>query len=53
MKYGARKKLFNRKYARAFSSVMRSGSASSRARLSYYGKSHMSRYGRWHRNLFS
>ena len=47
MKYGARKRLFNRKYARAYSNLMRNPSSSSRARFNYYAKSHLSRYGRW------
>ena len=51
MSYKSRKKSFNRKYARAYSSFIRNPSSSSRARFGYYAKSHLSRYG--NRSIFS
>lgn len=43
--YKARKKSFNRKYARAFSSYLRNPSRSASARFCYYADSHLARYG--------
>lgn len=49
--YKARKKSFNRKYARAFSSFKSRPSSSARARFEYYANSHLARYGK--RSIFS
>ena len=49
--YKARKKSFNRKYARAFSSYLRKPSRSASARYCYYADSHLSRYSK--RSIFS
>ena len=54
MSYKARKKCFNRKYARAFSSFLSIpglSSHSARARFEYYANSHLSRYGKWSASL--
>lgn len=44
--YEARKKSFNRKYARAFSSYLTNPSRSASARFCYYADSHLSRFGK-------
>lgn len=46
-----RRKLVNRKYARAYSRFMRHPSNSNRARMRYYANSNLSRYSK--RSIFS